>query len=185
MKSRINNGRPWHSPSHAEGRTRHHLTAACYEHRPIIGATESRMRDFEATILDILGGLTETVHAWAILPNHYHVLVGGDRILEVVRALGRMHGRLSHQWNGEDSARGRKVWFNVLETGIKSDRHFWACVNYIHHNPVRHGYVSKWDDWPFSSAAAYLKTVGRERAKSIWREYDISDMGADWDAKDM
>jgi putative transposase len=68
-----------------------------------------------------------------------------------------------------------------METAIKSERHFWATVNYIHHNPVKHGHVDKWTDWPYSSAEAYLKSVGKEQALKNWKEYDISEMGKDWD----
>jgi putative transposase len=58
---------------------------------------------------------------------------------------------------------------------IKSHRHFWASINYIHHNPVHHGYVGHWQDWPWSSATRFLEHVGRERALHIWREFPILD----------
>ncbi len=73
------------------------------------------------------------------------------------------------------------MWCNAIETAIKSERHFWATVNYIHHNPVKHGHVDKWKDWPYSSAEIYLKSVGREQALRNWKEYDISEMGKNWD----
>jgi putative transposase len=57
----------------------------------------------------------------------------------------------------------------------------WAAMNYVHHNPVKHGYVKKWQDWPFSSAAAFLENVGRERAAAVWRDYPILDFGQGWD----
>ncbi len=68
--------------------------------------------------------------------------------LEELRAqLGRMHGRTSRQWNLEDDSVGRKVWFNCIERFIRNERHYWATINYIHHNPVKHGFVEKWDLW--------------------------------------
>ncbi len=77
--------------------------------------------------------------------------------------------------------RGRKVWFNAVETGMKSDAHYWASVNYIHHNPVKHGYVQKWLDWTFSSAALWLKKLGRAKVEDIWKGYPISEYGKGWD----
>ena len=56
-------------------------------------------------------------------------------------------------------------------------------MNYIHHNPVKHGYVDKWQDWPWSSAAEFLARVGRETAEKIWREYPILDYGKKWDVE--
>ena len=92
-----------------------------------------------------------------------------------------MHGRTARQWNLEEGALGRKVWFNYFDRDMRSERHYWATVNYINNNPVRHGYVSSWQDWPFSSAHQYLKSVGREEAKRIWLEYPILDYGEGWD----
>ena len=37
----------------------------------------------------------------------------------------------------------------IVERAMRSDRHFWATLNYAHHNPVHHGYVARWTDWPW------------------------------------
>ncbi|HXI88717.1 MAG TPA: hypothetical protein VNO24_01765 [Blastocatellia bacterium] len=60
---------------------------------------------------------------------------------------------------------------------MKSERHFWASLNYVHHNPVHHGYVERWQDWPWSSAAEFLQRVAREKAAEIWKKYPILDYG--------
>ena len=177
---------PWHSPPHRSGGSMHyHITAACYEHKPIIGLNQVRMTEFEADLVQLSTKYAQTVYAWAILPNHYHLLVKIADILCFLKAIGKFHGRRSFQWNGEDKARGRKVWCNVLEHAIKSEGHFWATLNYVHHNPVRHGYVEKWQDWPFSNASAYVKSVGRVEAQRVWNEYPIRDYGKGWDPPDF
>jgi len=56
-----------------------------------------------------------------------------------------------------------------------------AVLNYIHHNPVKHGYVKKWIEWPYSSASIYLDQKGRKQVLQDWKEYDISAMGQNWD----
>ena len=64
---------------------------------------------------------------------------------------------------------------------MRSDRHFWATLNYVHHNPVHHGYVEHWQDWPFSSAPEYLAEMGRAEAERLWLEYPVLDYGKGWD----
>jgi len=59
--------------------------------------------------------------------------------------------------------------------------HYHVLVNYIHNNPVKHGYVDNWQDWLWSSAAQFLERVGRERALQIWREFPVLDYGKKWD----
>ena len=176
---------PWHSPPHRSvPDSRYHISAACYEHQHIIGKSPERMLMFEECLLGVMQETGQELHAWAVLPNHYHVLVTSPDVLALLKALGTFHGRLSFQWNGEDQFRGRKVWCNALETGIKSDAHFWATMNYIHNNPVHHGYVVHWQEWVFGSAAGYWEKVGREIAVRYWQDFPVREMGKGWDASD-
>jgi len=159
----------------------YHVTAACYEHRPLIGETIERMSQFAADWLTVLDAHSTEINAWAVLPNHYHALVLTDCVLPLLQALGKFHGRTSHQWNGEDNARGRQVWCKAVETAMKSQSHYHGTVNYVHHNPVKHGYVKKWTEWPWSSAAAYLDSLGEAEAALLWKKYPVDDYGRGWD----
>ncbi len=175
--------RPWHSPPHWKfaGLLQFMISGACYEHKHIIGVTPERMTECESALLDACAQLATHVYAWCVLPNHYHLLVQTNRLRELRAELGKVHGRMPFKWNGEDARRGRQVWLNCLDRGIKSHRHFWASMNYIHHNPVHHGYGEKWQDWPWSSAAQYIERVGHQTAAKIWHEYPILDYGKKWD----
>lgn len=139
------------------------------------------MTECEAETLKICNDFCSRIHAWCILPNHYHVLVKTERIAELREEIGHFHGRSSFKWNGEDRNRGRKVWYNCFERPMKSERHFWATLNYVHNNAVHHGYVRHWQEWPWSSAPQYLETVGPAEVKRIWLKYPILDYGKKWD----
>jgi putative transposase len=123
--------------------------------------------------------------AWCVLPNHYHALVDCGDVRDLLSDLGRLHGRSSFVWNGEDGTRGRKVFFRAAERTMRSEAHAWATINYVHNNPVRHGYVEKWMDWPWSSARQFVDQVGREEAARIWRSYPVRDYGEGWDDPDL
>ena len=144
-----------------------------------------RMATFEKELLGALNELCPTIFAWTVLPNHYHALVETRPVKRLLRRLGELHGRTSFEWNGVDHRRGRKVWFNAAETAMKSGRHFWATMNYVLHNAVRHGYVEHWTDWPYCSVRNYLETIGREEATRIWMQYPLLDYGNDWDPPDL
>ena len=183
IKSRRQLKRPWHHPPHfIEGaETRFLLTAACYEHKSIVGQSVERLSAFETELCRTINDHCQELHAWCVLPNHYHLLVDTKTIAKLLHALGRLHGRTAYAWNQADAARGRKVWYRVIERFMRSERHFWATMNYIHHNPVKHGYVKKWQDWPFGSAGQFIETFGREYAHRIWQEYPIKHFGKTWD----
>jgi putative transposase len=174
---------PWHSPPHRynEGRQHYHITAACYEHRPYIGFSEARMDAFTAAWLEVLQETTTEVAAWCVLPNHYHALIEAPLIAKVLFELGRLHGRLSREWNQAEGTSGRQNFHRAVERTIRSKAHFMATLNYVHHNPVRHGYVEKWTDWPWSSAKVFLERVGRDEAEAIWKGYPLLDYGEGWD----
>lgn len=174
---------PKHSPPHfeVEGSSRFLITAACYEHRHVIGTTTSRMSEFTSQLLSSIEPYTEALYAWCVLPNHYHILPRTSDIAGLRSALGKLHGRTSYTWNGEDGHRGRQVWHNCFERQMRSERHFFASLNYVLNNAVHHGYAERWQDWPWSNATEYLELVGKERAADIWRSYPVLDYGSKWD----
>ena len=174
---------PKHSPPHFdfEGPTRYLITAACYDHKPIPGTSRSRMSECEIGLLAACEKFAESVYAWCLLTNHYHVLLKTDQIKLLRNELGLFHGRSSHKWNAEDGTRGRQVWHNCFERRISSERHYFASLNYVLNNAVHHKYVERWQEWPWSNAAEYLETVGEEAALATWREYPVLDYGKKWD----
>ena len=175
---------PWHCPPHidCDAKKWYIISAACYEHKHIIGQKDDRMLEIEQELINICNKHESNLCVWCILPNHYHILVETEAVSGLLKELGKMHGRTSRKWNLEDDSVGRKVWFNCAERTIKGDRHYWASVNYIHHNPVKHGYAEKWTDWKYSSADKYLNDIGRDKALEIWGKYPVLDYGEKWDS---
>jgi putative transposase len=176
-------GHPKHSPPHwdLQGDCQYLITAACYEHAHIIGQSPERMTECETEILKVFRQFCAEIYAWCVLPNHYHVLLRTEHIKELRKELGKFHGRSSFQWNRDDLQKGRTVWFNCFDRPMKSERHFWVSLNYVHHNPVHHGYVERWQDWPWSSATEFLTEMGTQQAKQIWKKYPLFDYGKKWD----
>lgn len=107
LQMRKAQNRPWHSPPHNDGEGRFLLSATCFEHAHIVGHTWRRVTDFENRLHAVFESTAAETHAWAVLPNHYHAVVSVGDIGAVLKELGRLHGRMSFEWNGEDNARGR------------------------------------------------------------------------------
>jgi putative transposase len=174
---------PWHSPPHRPNFDRRSflLTAACYGHQHHIGLSSERLDAFCRDLLSVITAQGAKTVAWCVLPNHYHVLTETDFIQNLLKELGRFHGRTSYRWNLEEGTAGRTVFYRCTERYMRSERHSWATLNYVHHNPVRHGYADVWTEWPWSSAREYLDQTGRDEAARIWRAYPIRDYGQKWD----
>ena len=179
---------PWHSvPLRDSGKTHYLITAACFEHRSVIGRSRERMHRFADALLCIADESTtvDQVHAFVVLPNHYHLLIGSADIVAAKRELGELHGRTSYRWNRKDGTPGRRVWFRAAETVMKSSRHFQATVNYVHGNPVKNGCVNSLGEWPWSSFHEWLDRVGAEKLRKQWAEFPTKGYGKGWDEGDL
>ena len=172
---------PWHEPPHFGGRYEpFFFFFACFRHHPIL-TTPDRLTEFTSALIDgLYKDLNVTPDAWVVQPNHYHVLMRVD--LDVLRPwLARLHNGKATQWNREDATPKRRVWYRFMDRSIRSERHTFATLNYIHANPVKHGYVPKAQDWPWSSFHEYLAAFGRESLERWWYEYPVKDYGKGWD----
>ncbi len=181
LEYRTQQHQPWHSPPTLFYDGKFHLSAACYEHAHHIGRELERMADFSRRLIETITETGAMVFAWCVLPNHYHLLIETSDLKSLKREVGQLHGRTSREWNLAEESVGRTVWHNCADRAIRNERHYWATVNYIHNNPILHGYVGRWTDWPFSSAHAYLEAIGREKAEAIWRKFPVLDYGQGWD----
>jgi putative transposase len=113
--------------------------------------------------------------AWVVLDNHTHVLIKSHVGAELNRFIGRWHGRSSFDLNTRDNERGRQVWHNFWDTCIRSEADYWTHFNYIHYNPVKHGYVKHLEDWPFSSYRHYLVHRGEAWLLDALERYPVID----------
>ena len=174
-------GVPWHVPPHYPGGQKLYLiTAACRNHAHIM-SSPARLEEWERNLHQLISGISEAeLRAWVVLPDHYHLLLKVDLAL-FKRQLGRLHNGTATQWNREDAAEGRSVWFRFSDRIIRSKRHCYASVNYIHFNPVRHDFAKKATDWPWSSIHYYLQDLGRAELEKIWQACPIDRMGEGWD----
>jgi len=67
--------------------------------------------------------------------------------------------------------RYKPVWQRrYYEHTIRDEKDFNRRMDYIHYNPVKHGYVKRANDWSFSSFHKYLKHGYYEKE---W--YDLAD----------
>ena len=106
------------------------------------------------------------VIAWVILPEHMHWLwklpehdcdfatrwrrIKTDFSLAIpkVESLSAVHIK-----RGERGIWQRRYW----EYQIRDEKDLFAHIEYIHTNPVKHGYVEDASDWPHSSVHHYYE----------------------------
>ena len=111
VEERLARGNPPHQLPHSmRGEGFYLLTATCYEHCHHLHTPERRQ-----TVLDLLfeqfiqHGLE--ICAWTVQTSHYHLLAHVHTFDALGDIFRRVHGRTAHDWNQQEGAQGRKVWY--------------------------------------------------------------------------
>src|SRR5262245_17109176 len=176
-------GYPLHAPPHPfRGNGVYLISAANFEHKAIM-ISPDRRTEFETRLLNAIKEITEDLIAWVVLPNHYHILIDVQLLDAISAALKHLHGTTSREWNIEDNLTSkRRVWYKFADTYIRNDSHLRMAFNYIHYNPVKHGYVSDPYDWPWSSLQMYYEDKGKDWLQEQWQAHKSTiDFGKGWD----
>lgn len=145
------------------------ITLVTYNRYPYFSSPEnvSKLRHAVATVkaempFEITGAV--------VLPNHIHflwILPPNDTAYS--KRVGRLkvlftqslHGKnrlpnsvsISRQKHRESNVWQRRFWEHTIE----DEEDFEACLNYIHYNPVKHGFVSCPHLWSYSSFHSWVE----------------------------
>jgi len=176
-------GFPLHAPPHPFRESGYYMfTAANYEHALIMNSPERRT-NFQKRLLLAFQEIEAIIVAWVILANHYHILACVNSLEDVSAALKQLHGSTSFEWNLADGLQGkRKVWYKFSDRMIRGNEHYFRAMNYIHCNPIKHGYVEKASDWQWSSLSMYYEDHGLDWLREKWKNFPPQkEYGKGWD----
>jgi len=118
----------------------HHVMVRGIEGRSIFRDDRDR-EDFLTRLAALVGTTGLTVYAWALLPNHAHLLVRTG-----ARSLGRVMRSLltgyAGAFNRRYRRRGHLFQNRYKSVVVEEDPYFLELVRYLHLNPLRAGVVS-------------------------------------------
>ena len=98
--------------------------------------------------------------AWAVFSNHYHVVARAPETENALSSLIKhVHSETSRRLNELDQTKGRKVWYQYWDKCLTFSASYYARLQYVMQNPVRHGLVKRAEDYPFCSAGWFEQTA--------------------------
>jgi len=153
------------------GRGAYFVTAGTYlkEH---FFAGEEKLDALQGGLLKYAKKYGWKLQAWAVFPNHYHFVgtspEGEENAESLGRFLGEFHQKSASWVNGLDEERGRKVWHNFRETHLTFEKSYWARLNYVHQNAVKHGVVLVANQYRWCSAGWFERTATRAQVKTVY-----------------
>jgi putative transposase len=151
--------------------------------------------EYKEIVLDSLRVCQEKkgleVYSWVIMTSHVHLIIGthGEKLERILGSMKTITSRKLKESIKNNPKESRKEWmlWMMKRAGEKNsnnkDFQFWDQDNhpielfdnvimqqkleYIHNNPVEAGFVSKAEDWLWSSAIDYAGGKGKLKIKLI------------------
>ena len=145
------------------------FTVVTYERQRILDRRENIER-LKKAFRHVMEQYPFVMDSVVILPDHLHciwLLPGGDsdfssrwRLIKRYFSIG-IGAPIDHR--GEKTVWQRRFWEHLIRNEDDWRKH----VDYIHYNPVKHGYVLRPADWPHSS---FQRAVDRGWYSVDWGE---------------
>ncbi|HEV3440433.1 MAG TPA: transposase [Gemmata sp.] len=167
------------------------FTVVTHHRQPILTTKTSR-EHLRTAILETQEKCAFEMVALVLLPDHLHCIWSlpvGDagysaRWAKIKETFSRRFlnsggrevlvnkSRLKHRERGVWQ---RRFWEHV----IRDENDLIRCADYIHWNPIKHGYVDRVRDYPWSSFHRFVQTGDYEQDWGGGAEVDVS--GAEWE----
>ena len=148
--------------------------------------TRPKTVDILLDTLRFLGNEGLKVYAYVVLENHCHCVLQSDALDKDIRRFKSWTARQLIQYLADNNVRQILEQLAFYKKAHKKDRayQFWQegvhpeliqndemmrqKIEYIHHNPVKRGYVDETEHWRYSSARNY---AGKEGLLEVWRQW--------------
>jgi putative transposase len=144
------------------------FTIISHRRRPILCDASIRLA-LRNAIQTVRAQRPFTINAWVLLPDHLHCVwtLPTDDVNYSTRWSLIKH-QVSHQCralyedtavtssrrkHGDAAIWQRRFWEHTIRSDIDMERH----VDYIHFNPVKHGYAAHASQWPYSTFGRYVR----------------------------
>ena len=149
------------------------ITVVTYNRNPILIQHIDLLRDcFRETLkkfdFEIFGSV--------ILPEHFHIIIKPkdskeDNFSKIIGTLKRKFTQSLNRIGAYDAPyspsqeerKEKPVWQRrFYEHIIRNEKDLYSHLDYIHYNPVKHGYVKSVKDWEYSSFGKFVKLKNYE-----------------------
>ena len=121
---------------------------------------------FEQVMSDTLAQSPMRICAYALMPNHWHLLVWPEGDGDLARFMQRLtitHVRRWQQHRGYTGL-GHIYQGRYKSFPVESDEHFWTVARYIERNPRRADLVLVAQEWRWGSLWQRYHGVGEQRS---------------------
>ncbi|MBI4345833.1 MAG: transposase [Elusimicrobia bacterium] len=99
------------------------------------------------------------IYAYCVMSNHFHLLLCTETV-DIGTVMQAPLAIVAQRWNWEHGRKGPIYDGRFTSPAVTDDRYFLNAARYIEYNPVKAGLAQRPEDYPWSSARAYLTEGG-------------------------
>ncbi|MCC5847476.1 MAG: transposase [Verrucomicrobia bacterium] len=157
-----------HAPLHRFVPGAVHMVTASTLNKEHIFRDNRRLSLFMRIVLDGFVNAGWHLHAWAFLSNHYHLIVQAPEAGDFSSVLRDVHSKVALDVNRMDETPKRQVMYQFWDRCISYDNSYYARMNYVIKNPVKHGIVEDARLYPYCSAAWFERNNRKSFCRRIY-----------------
>ena len=134
------------------------ITAVTHHRHPIF-AQASEIERLRATMRLVKDQHPFIMLAYVFLHEHFHFLIRLGHTTDISKVMHSIKRNYTVNYKAARGDNGRvTLWqHGFWDHVIRSERDFKNHMDYIHYNPVRHGYVTRPEDYLHSSYMEYVR----------------------------
>jgi putative transposase len=156
-----------HAPAHRLGlEGAYMVTAGTYQKQHLFDGG-ARLSYLTKALLVLAQEHGLRLQAWSVFANHYHLIAEMEQSGSVVSFIRYLHSISAKYVNRLDETPGRKVWHQYWDTHLTYRKSYFARLNYVHTNPVRHKLVANPELYEWCSASWFANRASRSFYETI------------------
>ncbi len=158
-----------HAPIHRFGESGVYFVTASTLHKQHFFRTAAALDELRESLFRSAEMFNCWLQAWALLSNHYHLVIASDHGDHVHRMLTAFHVHTAMAINRRDGVKGRKVWFQFHDVRLTIEVSWLARLRYTHENAVHHGLVRDAVNYRWCSASWFADSAPRSFVETVRR----------------
>ncbi len=157
-----------HEPAHKFDLKGTYCITAATLHKKHLFDTPTKLSLLQSVIFEQSAKFLWELKSWAVFTNHYHLIISNSSCPQNLPLLIRgIHGNSAVMLNKIDNTTGRKVWHQYWDTCLTYSNSYYARINYVMNNPVKHKLVSDARQYQWCSASWFFETAEKQYRDTV------------------
>ena len=127
---------------------------------------------FKKIILKYLENYAVDIHGYCIMSNHAHFIIRAE-IQTLSYFMAAILAEYASYYNYKHNRNGHVFQNRFNSECIENEGYYWACLRYIHINPVKAKMIQKMERYKYSSIGEYVNCTNIlicKKATELFRE---------------